>query len=344
MSTLAQVVIPVVRQVVKTSSLDDLSDTQILSYLNRFVINYFPAAIEVFDLKTTYEFVTAPYIDKYNVPIDEYTFYNGPLLINGIPEAWIQSPSQWIAFSNPNRTSVTLGQGDGTSVTFNYNLYSTIVTPPPTVQPFIRAHYTWNQEWTLGVKITTLDANQNQLEVSDGVYLPAVPLPNANTGWLTEDGTTAIGQVNYVTGDISVTFSVPPGSGEDINISVLFFSPGMPSGAFLYDNYIQLYPVPNTAFTVSVVAQKNFANYSSTSDSLQYIWMADYLAYGTARLILTDVGDVTQFQFYEPLYKEQERYVLRRTSRQNATQRVYTPFAAQVEPKIDAPFGAWRWF
>lgn len=55
--------------------------------------------------------------------------------------------------------------------------------------------------------------------------------------------------------------------------------------------------------------------------------MAEYLARGAARKILSDTGDVDQFQFYEPLFREQELLVWKRSQRQwtaTKTQTLYS--------------------
>lgn len=351
MSTLATTVIPMVRQIVKTAEEADLTDDQILVYINQFYQYDVPAELQLFDLTTTYTFQTEAYVDKYNLPIELFNFYNAPFLVDGLPQAWIQSPTQWVAYSQPSRTQITLGTGDGSATAFTFDVYSVLNTPQASIQPFIRAHYTWNKQWTSGVVLTSRDANQNTMVVKDGISIPLGVSPpaqgqpsNANTGWLTENETSQCGTVNYVTGAITVQFSTPPAADEPIVGSFIFFQPGMPSAGFLYDNFIQLYPVPDRSYTIETVASKTPTAFLNSAESLQYLWMGEYLARGAAQKILSYVGDQTQYAFYQPLFKEQERYVLRRTSRQNATQRVYTPFANQVEPKIVAPYGAWRWF
>jgi hypothetical protein len=55
--------------------------------------------------------------------------------------------------------------------------------------------------------------------------------------------------------------------------------------------------------------------------------MAEYIARGAARKILTDTGDVEQFQFYEPLFREQELLVWKRSQRQWTNNRTYTIYS-----------------
>ena len=55
--------------------------------------------------------------------------------------------------------------------------------------------------------------------------------------------------------------------------------------------------------------------------------MAEYIARGAARKILSDTGDVEQFQFYEPLFKEQELLVWKRSQRQWTATRTQTLYS-----------------
>jgi hypothetical protein len=55
--------------------------------------------------------------------------------------------------------------------------------------------------------------------------------------------------------------------------------------------------------------------------------MSEYIARGAARKILSDTGDIEQFQFYEPLFREQEMLVWKRSQRQFTATRTPTIFS-----------------
>jgi hypothetical protein len=55
--------------------------------------------------------------------------------------------------------------------------------------------------------------------------------------------------------------------------------------------------------------------------------MCEYIARGAARKILADTGDTEQFMFYEPLFKEQETLVWKRSQRQFTATRTCTIFS-----------------
>ena len=70
------------------------------------------------------------------------------------------------------------------------------------------------------------------------------------------------------------------------------------------------------------------AAFLSTSNAVPFGYMSEYIARGAARKILADTGDIEQFQFYEPLFKEQEILVWKRSQRQFTSSRTPTIYSA----------------
>ena len=92
------------RRIVKTNTNEELSDNLIIDHINRFYINDVDARMQLFDLKTKYQFQTTPGVDQYNMPLYNvqsetpnnpssqdigmypvYQGFTGNVLINGIP-------------------------------------------------------------------------------------------------------------------------------------------------------------------------------------------------------------------------------------------------------------------
>lgn len=69
------------------------------------------------------------------------------------------------------------------------------------------------------------------------------------------------------------------------------------------------------------------AAFLNSSSAIQFAYMSEYIARGAARKILSDTGDIEQFQFYEPLFKEQELLVWKRSQRQFTATRTGTIFS-----------------
>jgi hypothetical protein len=96
-----------------------------------------------------------------------------------------------------------------------------------------------------------------------------------------------------------------------------------------YNNTITLKNPPDTQYQIEMTAYLTPAAFLSSSAALPYAYMAEYIARGAARKILSDTGDIEQFQFYEPLFREQESLVWKRSQRQVTSTRVQTIFSQQ---------------
>ena len=133
--------------------------------------------------------------------------------------------------------------------------------------------------------------------------------------------------VNYITGEVNVTFPTAIPDGYPINAQAYYFETGLPRGLLYYNNTITLRSPPDTQYLVELDAYLSPAAFLSSSDALQFGYMAEYIARGAARKILSDTGDIEQFQFYEPLFREQEMLVWKRSQRQFTASRTETLYS-----------------
>lgn len=133
--------------------------------------------------------------------------------------------------------------------------------------------------------------------------------------------------VNYLTGEINVTFPVGIPSGNNINVQVYFFQSGLPRSILFYDNVLTLRSVPAQQYLVELEAYLSPAAYLSSADAITFGYMSEYIARGAARKILSDTGDIEQFNFYEPFFQEQEMLVWKRSQRQWTATRTETLYS-----------------
>lgn len=174
--------------------------------------------------------------------------------------------------------------------------------------------------------LTSIDSEGKNVVVADsGIFLTS----NANYGLLMQPGNAPFGNspltggydtstntINYLTGTLNVTFPTAIPSGQNINAQCFFYQTGLPRGFLFYNNTITLRSPPDTQYLVQVDGYLTPAAFLSTSEAIPYAYMAEYIARGAARKILADTGDIEQFQFYEPLFREQEILVWKRSQRQ----------------------------
>jgi hypothetical protein len=134
--------------------------------------------------------------------------------------------------------------------------------------------------------------------------------------------------INYLHGvAYNVYFPAPVPRGANISGQCLYFQSGLPRGMLYYNNTITLRSPPSTQYLVELDAYLSPAAFFNQAQSIPYAYMCEYIARGAARKILSDTGDVEQFQFYEPLFKEQEMLVWKRSQRQWTATRTYTIYS-----------------
>ena len=349
------------------------------------------ARIQLFDLKTTYEFQTIPGIDQYNMPIYSVQVESGGQNINYYPvyqnlEPYctvngIQVPfyNQKSAFYNiwPDYVQVlnTAGVGDGGNI---YTLRLPFFPSIPghvDMQGIIKAGvppgslYSNNSDPLFlnssdlvtaiqgtsaspygipstsirsGVYFTATDEDGQNIVVADtglfldkslntsgelyGALMSPGSAPYGNTA-LSGGYSTTLNTVNYTTGVAQITFPTTIPAGSPINAQCYFYEPGLPRAILYYNNVLTLRNPPDTQYLVSLEGYLSPAAFLASTDAVPFAYMSEYIARGAARKILADTGDLEQFQFYEPLFREQEILVWKRSQRIFTSSRTQTIFS-----------------
>lgn len=316
-----------VRRIIKTSSDQSINDYLIADYVNRFYTYEMPERLQLFELKRQYTFETVANTFIYQFPFQLYQMVKTPVYCDGVEIGLFQTNEQFYRLYPEfvsNQQPIT---GDGTG-----GPYSLTVGEYPILRAFVD---------DLGnllpyVYITMVDASGQQRYIVD-----SGTLNNIGEGILIETDSTfqniigpsiangGSGVVNYLNGTASFTFQNNVPAGAIINVQTSPFSAGTPRACLIFNNQLKLYPVPTGPFKIQLDCYVTPAQFLTTAQSVPFAYMSEYIARGAARKILSDDGDYDQFQFYEPLFKEQENFVLRRTERQNADYRTPTIFSGQ---------------
>jgi hypothetical protein len=146
---------------------------------------------------------------------------------------------------------------------------------------------------------------------------------------------TTANTVNYITGVVNVTFPTPPLAGSNIQAQSYFYQQGIPRAILNYNNCLTIRPPPDVPYLVEIGAYLTPAAFLASSQAIQFAYMCEYIARGAARKILSDTGDVEQFMFYEPLFKEQETLVWKRSQRIFTETRTGTIFSDLQGPQTN---------
>lgn len=383
---LLQDIITYFRRIVKAPSNAQLTDNLIIDYINRFWIMDVDARIQLFDLKTKYQFQTSPGVDRYNMPlysvqtepgsqtIGMYPVYQGfteNCYINGIQVPLHTQKGNFFSIW-PNVTQSLGVVGVGANMAGPYTLTLPILpSTPPQNPPFsgiVRGHIDITGIISTGnnvdppvvtsaqavgatgtiatmpvtsvdsaVFITTIGADGSNIVIADsGQFLSG----NINYGLLMQPGKAPLGNlplaggysttsntVNYFSNSLVVTFPVSIPSGQEISAQCFYFQSGLPRGILFYNNTITLRSPPDQQYLVEMDAYLSPAAFLNTSAAIPFGYMAEYIARGAARKMLSDTGDWEQFQSYEPLFIEQEQLVWKRSQRQFTATRSETIYS-----------------
>jgi hypothetical protein len=307
-----------VRRLIKENSDQSISDVLIGDYINRFYIYDMSERVQLFELKRQYTFETIANIFQYQLPYENYQLIEGPVYCDGVQIGRFQSNEQFYNVFPELVLNAQPFQGDNTIGPFPIMLQRL---------PVLRGQTDDLGNLLPYVFINAFDINNTQMTVVDDGFGNLIQTDESFQ--FAPDGSSppiAAGTINYITGLGSVKFSNNTLPGSPITIQTSPYSPGMPRISLFFNNIIKLYPVPDRPYKIQFDAFITPAQFLNTGSSVPFAYMAEYLARGAARKILSDNGDYDQFAFYEPLFKEQENLVLRRTSRQLTTTRTTTIF------------------
>jgi hypothetical protein len=357
-----------IRRLLKSPSSASISDNVIADYINRFWSYDVAERIQLLELKRQYTFETAPNIFEYQAPyvpalsnrfpgdtipaappfignppaqlqqaqtlMPVYQNFRPPIYCDGVQIGWFQSNDQFYKVFPELVLNEFPLQGNGTN-----GPYQILFGRQPVLRGFID---------DLGnllpyVYITALDSSGNQHYIVDSGYTTPTGLGilietdstfqnivgNLMTGNPPNGG--GAGTVDYINGIANFSFgSTMIPAGINIESQTSPYSSGIPRVCLFYNNIFKLYPVPDRAYKIQMDAYITPIVFFNTQASMPFAYMSEYIARGAARKILSDMGDYDQFQFYEPLFREQENLVLRRSDRQRAVESTPTIFSAQM--------------
>lgn len=379
---LLQDIITYLRRIIKSPNNTEITDNLLIDYINRFWLMDMDARMQLFDLKTKYQFQTTPGIDQYNMPLYNlqtqpgaqtiawFPVYQGflmPARVNGINvPLYTQTNSFYDLWPNYLQQQIQIGTGDGTPGPYRLNLpffpslpghvditgiiayanrFNTYQDPIYITNtqitnndPFIQTVPT-TSVYSGMYFFATGDNGQNIIVADSGQFLQSATGGNIY-GLLMNPGTapngnlplaggysTTLNTINYNTGEAVVTFPQSIPVGTPISTQSYYFQSGIPRSILFFNNTLTLRPPPNTQYLVELETYLTPAAFLTTSNAIPFGYMAEYIARGAARKVLSDVGDVEQFNFYEPLFREQETLVWKRSQRQWTSNRTETIFS-----------------
>lgn len=327
-STLGDIVLKI-RRITKSPSQNQITDSQIVQYVNSYLLYDWPEVLRLKDLLTNYTFTTVPNVSQYLFDTINYTLVEQPIYINGYQSYFTQSQDNFFLLYPRLGLSNTPVTGNGATAEYTFTLTNTPIFPNQLV-------------------ISAMDTSGVQMVVTD-TLLP-VPSPIEPTtqyqnlqleNTLTGDtnGDPLVNTVNYVTSEITVHFSSDVAAGEPVNVQFVPYNPSRPVACLFYNNTFNLRPVPDNSYLVQIqayvkpVALGGVNLTDATSQNLIQQWWQP-IAVGAALKIFEDRGDFDQYQKYFAIYDEYRRLSLRRTLAEQSSERTATIYTEQVQYPI----------
>lgn len=357
-NTLSDIILKV-RRITGRPSQNQLSDNDIIKYINTFYIYDMPEHLRLISLRYNYQFTTTANIAVYDLPTDIYLTDMPPVFIAGYQSYMTQSRENFFRI-NPSlnflQQSVYVGNGSSVTPYTGQFLFNTPImtgfkpNPPGAFTPNAQglmpaASLNWNVIVSaLGAPDSTSGIAPSYTLVDDGLghlVSPDDPGTTAGTGFVYQ------GTINYVTGAINITRFVDANlnpvaipNPNPINVQYIPYVASRPQSVVFYQDQFILYPIPDQAYTVSFEAYKYPSAFLATpgtqTPQLNEWWQ--YLAYGAADKIFADNGDLESLQRFRPLLEEQMTLVQRRTIVQQTSDRVASIYTEQSQfPQY--PFG-----
>ena len=296
-----------VRRITRSPSAAQITDANIDSYVNNFVLYDFPEQLRLIALKTTFTFFTSPYIDSYSTndvdptnPLynfrNKYISVHPPMYIAGYGLFYSQSPEQF--YNSFPRLNIIQKIGIGTGAPFNF--VGTLRD-----KPVLRNK----------VLFSSIDANnQATILVDDGLGNLRVPNTLINNGI-----------IDYVTGAYNFVFPVDAAVGKDVNAQTVPYVASRPYAVLFYDEKFIFSPTPDQAYRVEINVFQRPSELLALTNDMPYItdfWQ--YIAYGACKKIFEDRMDMESINAIMPEFKQQERLVLRKTLVQQSNERAAT--------------------
>lgn len=324
-----------VRRIIKAPNVQSITSQTIGDYVNRFYVYESPQRLQLFELKRQYTFETVPNIFEYQFQYNSYQNLLPPCYVDGVQIGFFTTNDQFYKIYpelvlNEQPIQGNGGVGPYTLTVAQFPVLRAFIDDLGNLLPYVYITYTDVDGFTHFIVdsgyISSTNANLGILIETDETFQNILGPPIAITG---DTATGGSGTVNYLTGTCTFTTIAGVLAGSNINTQCSPYSSGVPRMCLFFNNVIKLYPVPDRTYKVQFDTNITPAQFLATNSALQFSYMAEWIARGAARKILTDNADMEQFNFYEPLFREQENLVLRRSSRQNSVERTPTIFSSQ---------------
>lgn len=308
-------IILAIRSTLGSSNVNNLSNKQIIAKLNTVWQFFLSQDFTHFSLCSLWTFMTEAGIDRYIFPQgNALNLVSKPILNN-----------RMLNLYDNNQTFFA----SKLSTLQNYEA-TTLQTPTQSININIGKKIARGYKDALGVAVPSVVISAVGTNgVQQNLY-------DFGTGELT-DGSTGTGFVDYITGNVSITF----GSVVVGNVYATYDNSTWtrPSSCLFYNNVLTLRAIPDQPYQVVCQVQYIPAPFSEATDVLPIPTIFHYLHYQTALLIATEINDESRIRFIQPLAEKAQAGIEKITYRQSDNRRRSNQFySPEGATEVFAPY------
>lgn len=316
-----------------------VTDADVIDYINSFYSYDFPAQFRSLKLKDKYTFNTIQGIDTYAFNSEQYTTVEMPCYcmkreIKLFTDCWsfYGVNFNWQQQQNFISSNGSVGPYNGQlsatplirSINNNPAVLSTPNKPPASGLPtqYPSQEYSGFQAGRVQNILITVNTLTGTLNVTDD-----------GLGNLIGDCTA--GTIDYLTGAITnLTFTVAPPPGNPIQCQYNPVQPSIPLGILFFQNQFTLRPVPDRGYTIELIAYRQpsqalmtFGSQAGTPELSEW-W--ECIAFGAAKKFYEDRLDPDGVNLMDKSLRERYDVAYTRTYAQLGKQRIGTIYADQL--------------
>ena len=346
-----QDIITKIRKLTGSGTSFQLTDSQIIDYINSFYLYDLPAAFRSLKLKDKYTFNTQKGIDVYPFDSEHYTTVNMPCYcakreIKLFTDSWSFFGVNYNWQFQQNLTTGDGGVGPYTGTAQSTPIIRSVWNNPMVKSPLSPATPYYPTPPQPNFTNSAIPSRvQNILITANSSLGSTQNVTDDGNGTLIGDGS---GTINYDTGAISVTFTNAVPDGETITIQYNPATLSIPLSVLFFQNQFTLRPVPDKGYTIELTAyrQPSQALLGSTDPDnpdlsgraeLNEWW--ELLAAGSAKKVFEDRLDFDGVQLMDKMLFERYAVAEARTYAEIGQRRVSTIYADQ----LTGNYGSFGW-
>ena len=351
-ATLADIIVKT-RRLTGSATDFELTDAQIIDYIDSFYLYDFPAQYRSLKLKDKLVFNTQRGIDTYPFNMEKYTTIQQPVFCAKRSIQLFYDQWQFFGFWYNWQYQETLTQGNG-----NAGPYAGSTTATPIIRSYNNNPAVTSPLFSTGATEshqpaypqTTLQRVQNLLITVNISYGSTLNVTDDGAGNLIGD-CLAGGTINYETGAVAnLTFTQMVPSGQNITIQYGPATLAIPQAIMFFQNQFTLRPVPDKGYTIEIVAYRQPSqailgtenpdeiDMDGTPELLEW-W--ECLAFGAAKKIYQDRLDTDGVEMMNQYLQEAYQLAFTRTYAELGKNQMQSIFADQLNNNSGSGSG---WF